>query len=102
IGLWTTWRLDSRRAVAAGDGRAAQPDLDSLLHDGAELILSVGPSAEPVSNDSNARVLLCEVPEDIVQLRHSNPANARAWRLAVRRALGDAFSAGYQITAATR
>jgi len=100
--LLISWRLDSPQAVAAADGRAAEPDIDSLLHDGAEFILSVGPSGEPVSRASNARVLLCEVPEDIVELRHSRPMSARSWRLAVRRALGDAFEAGYQITTATR
>jgi predicted GNAT superfamily acetyltransferase len=97
-----SWRLNSPQAVAAAAGHAAEPDVNSLRREGAGDILSVGPSGEPVSTASDARVLLCEVPEDIVALRHSMPMSARSWRLAVRRGLGDAFAAGYQITAATR
>jgi predicted GNAT superfamily acetyltransferase len=100
--LLISWQLNSERAAAAAAGRAAEPDIESLLRDGAGVALSVGPSGEPVSGTSTARVLICEVPEDIVALRHAEPSAARFWRLAVRRALGDAFDAGYRITTATR
>ncbi len=39
---------------------------------------------------------------DIVALRHSDPALARAWRGALRQALGGAMDRGYAITGATR
>jgi predicted GNAT superfamily acetyltransferase len=42
------------------------------------------------------------VPEDIVALRHSDPAIARSWRVAARRALVEAFDAGYHVSGATR
>jgi predicted GNAT superfamily acetyltransferase len=100
--LLIRWQLNTEQAAAAAGGRAAEPDIESLLRDGARLVLSVGPSGEPVSGSSDARVLICEVPEDIVALRHADPSAARSWRLAVRRALGDAFDAGYQITTAAR
>jgi predicted GNAT superfamily acetyltransferase len=100
--LLISWQLNSAPAIAASAGRAIEPDVDSLLRGGAGAVLSIGPAGEPVSGDSDARVLICEVPEDIVELRHSRPKIARAWRLAVRRALSDAFAAGYRITTATR
>jgi predicted GNAT superfamily acetyltransferase len=100
--LLISWELNSKQAMAASTGHATEPELDSLLRDGAGIVLSVGRSGEPLSAASNARVLICEVPEDIVALRHAQPPTARSWRLAVRRAMGDAFDAGYGITTATR
>jgi predicted GNAT superfamily acetyltransferase len=100
--LLIRWRLNSEQATAAADGRPAESDVKSLLRDGAGVVLSVGQHGEAVSASSNARVLICEVPEDIVALRHTMPSTARSWRLAVRRAFGDAFATGYRITTATR
>jgi predicted GNAT superfamily acetyltransferase len=45
---------------------------------------------------------LLQVPDDIVALRRRAPELARAWRLAVRAALGQAMSAGYRVTSVTR
>jgi predicted GNAT superfamily acetyltransferase len=42
------------------------------------------------------------VPEDIVAIRRAEPAVARSWRLALRRALVDAVDAGYRVHGATR
>ena len=100
--LLISWELNSAQARAASAGRAAEPELESLLRDGAGVVLSVGRSGEPVSGTSNSRVLICEVPEEIVALRHAQPPLARSWRLAMRQALGDAFDAGYRVTGATR
>jgi predicted GNAT superfamily acetyltransferase len=101
--LLISWQLDSSRAKAAGEGRAPEPEVAGLLRDGAGAILSVGAAGEPVTGKaSSARVLICQVPEDIVAMRHADPTIARAWRLALRRALNDAFKAGYAVTGATR
>jgi predicted GNAT superfamily acetyltransferase len=100
--LLISWQLDSTQAVAAAAGQAAEPDLDELIRAGAGAVLSVGAEGEPVELGSSARVLLCQVPEDVVELRRSDAAMARSWRLALRRALGDAFAAGYRVTGATR
>jgi predicted GNAT superfamily acetyltransferase len=100
--LLISWQLDSARADSAAAGTATEPQVDELLRDGAKPVLSVGTSGEPVAASSSARVLICQVPEDIVALRRSDPASARTWRFAVRRALGDALDAGYQVTGATR
>jgi predicted GNAT superfamily acetyltransferase len=74
-----------------------------MIRDGAVTTLSVGPAGEPVVSDAAvARVLLCQVPEDIVAVRRSDPALARAWRTAGRKAIGGALAAGYEVTGATR
>ena len=100
--LLIRWQLNSEQATAAAAGRAAEADIESLLRNGAGVVLSVGQHGEAVSASSNARVLICEVPEDIVAVRHTDASAARSWRLAARRVLGDAFAAGYRITNATR
>jgi len=101
--LLIRWRLDSREAQEAAAGRAPSLDTDGLIATGASAILSVGRSGEPVAAHSpDARVLLCQVPEDIVELRHSHPSLARSWRLALRSALNEAVGHGYSISGATR
>ena len=101
--LLISWELDSPRAQAAAGGHAVEPDIPRLLDDGAVAMLSVGDAGEPVRGAaSGARVLICQVPEDIVALRHADPALARAWRLALREALRDALQSGHAVTGATR
>jgi predicted GNAT superfamily acetyltransferase len=100
--LLISWRLESAQAESAATGRATELEVEELIRGGAAIVLSVGPAGEPVAGSSSGRVLICQVPEDIVALRRSDPAMARAWRLAVRRALGDAFSSSYRVSGATR
>ena len=100
--LLISWRLDSPSAEAAAAGRAPEPHPDLLLRDGAATVLSVGDAGEPVQTRSSSRVLLCQVPEDIVAIRRSNPNLARSWRLALRKTLTDAIAAGYEVSGATR
>jgi predicted GNAT superfamily acetyltransferase len=92
--LLITWQLES----SAGH----EPDLEVLRREGAAALLSVGGAGEAVETISSARVLLCQVPEDIVALRRSDPSLAREWRMALRRALTGAIAAGYEVTGATR
>ena len=101
------WRLDSQSAEAAAAGRGPEPRLDQLRKDGAAEVLVVGDAGEPVATtkssfSSSARVLLCQVPDDIVSLRRTDPALARAWRLALRKALTEAIDSGYVVIGATR
>lgn len=100
--LVISWPLESSHAVSAAAGNPAEPEVDELIRQGAGSVLSLGPGGEPLSAPSSARVLICQVPEDIVAVRRTDPSRARSWRLAVRRALGDAFDAGYRVTGATR
>jgi predicted GNAT superfamily acetyltransferase len=100
--LLISWRLDSPGALAAAEGRPAEPQVDDLLGGGGSVLLSVGPREEPVAGEVTTPVALCQVPADIVALRQSDPALARAWRLAARQALVGALSAGYRVSGATR
>ena len=100
--LLIRWRLDSDQAEAAAAGHAHEPDVEKLRAWGNDAIVSSEPEGRPVAKASNARVLICQVPEDIVAIRRSDRALAREWRLAIRHAMGDAISRGYVITGATR
>jgi predicted GNAT superfamily acetyltransferase len=91
------WQLES--------SRRDEPELEALRREGAAVVLSVGDAGEPVGTSapvSFARVLLCQVPEDIVAVRRSDPSLAREWRMALRRAVTDSIAAGYAVTGATR
>ena len=100
--LLIAWRLDSPAAEAAAEGRLAEIDVEKLRSWGSDAILSAGPAGEPVVKPSSARVLICQVPDDVVALRRSDPALARKWRIALREALGGSLERGYQISGATR
>ncbi|HVC77773.1 MAG TPA: hypothetical protein VND96_14770 [Candidatus Micrarchaeaceae archaeon] len=101
--LLITWELDSPQARSAAEGDAAEPDVDGLIRVGAAVALAVGAMGEPVAGAvAHARVLICQVPPDIVAIRHQSPAIGHAWRLALRRVLSGALEAGYEVTAATR
>jgi predicted GNAT superfamily acetyltransferase len=91
--LLVRWRLDSERA---------EPDVEKLRAWGADAILTAGSAGEPVTANSSARVLICQVPEDIVALRRSDPSLAREWRMALRDTLGGAMRRGYVVIGATR
>lgn len=94
--LLIRWDLDSREAeaAAAGTPRELEPQGDAVV--------TVGPAGEPSVKASGARVILCQLPDDIVVLRRTDPALARDWRVTLRRVLRDALDAGYVIKGATR
>lgn len=100
--LLIRWHLDSDRAEEAAAGELREPEAERLRSWSSGTILSVGSGGEPVVGDSSARVLLCQVPEDIVELRRGDPALARAWRIALRDAITKAMAADYVIIGATR
>jgi predicted GNAT superfamily acetyltransferase len=101
--LLISWQLDSAQAEAAAEGLSPALDVDELLRGGAVALLSVGVAGEPVAGRAtSSRVLICQVPEDIVSLRRTSPPIARSWRLALRRSLSGAMKAGYRVTGATR
>ncbi len=100
--LLIRWRLDSERAGASATGSLREPDGETLRRWQAGAILSVGPRGEPVTAAARSRVLLCQVPEDIVALRRTDAPLAREWRLALRDAITRAMADGYALTGATR
>jgi predicted GNAT superfamily acetyltransferase len=97
-----SWALDSQRATEAAAGRPHNPSSEDLERWNLEALLTVGPGGEPIPRSSSARVVICQVPDDIVALRRSDPKLSRAWRMAVRTALASAFDAGYRVTGMTR
>lgn len=94
--LLIRWHLDSDEATSAAAGRPADVEADG------DAVLSVGSAGEPATRTSHARVILCQVPDDIVELRREHPGLAREWRMTLRRVLRDALDSGYVITGATR
>ncbi len=100
--LLIRWHLDSERAQEAAAGESHETDAESLLASSGGAVLSVGSHGEPLARESSARVLLCQVPEDIVELRRRDPALGRSWRVALRDAITKAMAARYVITGATR
>jgi predicted GNAT superfamily acetyltransferase len=95
-----SWRLDSPQAEDAAAGRPRDPSTEDLQN--ADSILAADAGGEPVAHPPSARVVICRLPDDIVALRRADPKLAREWRLAVRKAIGDAFAAGYRISGVTR
>lgn len=100
--LVARWVLGSPRAVAAAEGRlegSARPA------DGARPGVVgpgvVGPDgAVMTARDDSGRWV--RVPRDIVALRRQDPAQAAAWRHAVREAVTDAFGSGLVAVHLTR
>jgi predicted GNAT superfamily acetyltransferase len=84
--LLLTWRLDDPAVAAACAGRPRQPAPGE-----AEVAVAVGPDLEPVTRETGAPAVTVAVPPDVEALA---PGQRRAWRAAVRRALGDRLAAG--------
>ena len=100
--LLIRWELDSEPARAAASGSSPELELDTLERRGAEALLAVGRSGEPVVTESRADTVLLQVPEDIVALRGSDPGVARTWRVAAREAFSNAMRGGRKVTGVTR
>jgi len=97
-----SWRLRSQQAEDAAAGRPHDPSADDLQRWRVDALLTVGPGGEPLTGSTTARVVICQVPDDIVAVRRANPELARSWRMAVRGALSKAFDGGYRISGVTR
>lgn len=100
--LLIKWALSSERAIESSEGRFDEVDAEALVAAGAHQVLEEGPDGSPVLADRTGPVLLCALPSDIVSLRGSDPARAKAWRLAVREVLEGAMLDSYAVTRFTR
>jgi predicted GNAT superfamily acetyltransferase len=104
--LLVTWNLNDPAVAAACAGRPRQPPLGRAPAEpaqgpgaaeapqepaAAEPALTVGPDLAPVAHDTEAPMSTVEVPPDVEAL---DPERRRAWRAAVREALGDRMAAG--------
>ncbi|MGW6056722.1 GNAT family N-acetyltransferase [Streptomyces sp. NPDC055189] len=87
------WELNDPAALAA----AASRTLPVTVPDDAATALAVRDSW-PVIGRSDAATLLVEVPPDIEGLRRTDPAAAKAWRLAMREVLGTLLAEGARVT----
>jgi len=76
--LFAWWRLESPRAVDASLGLLGFQNVSDLVASGR-------------------RVVVVDLPEDIVSLRASDPEAAGRWRFAVRESLLANFALGYRI-----
>ena len=90
--LLLTWKLDDPAVAAACAGRPRPP---SPAPGAAEPALTAGPGLEPVAHDTGAPLVTVEVPPDVEAL---GPGPRRAWREAVRQALGGRLAAGAAVT----
>jgi predicted GNAT superfamily acetyltransferase len=84
--LLLAWRLDDPAVAAACAGRPRQPGPVP-----AEAALAVGPDLEPVAAETDAPAVTVALPPDVARLA---PERRRAWRAAVRQALGGRLAAG--------
>jgi predicted GNAT superfamily acetyltransferase len=94
--LLLTWTLDDPAVAAACAGRPRQP-APARAVDGAEVAVAVavGTGLEPVTHGTGAPAVTVAVPPDVEAL---GPGQRRAWRAAVRRALGGRLAAGAAVT----
>ena len=92
--LLLSWRLDDPAVVAACAGRPRRPAPAGGLG-GAEPALAVGPDLEPVPGKTGAAAVTVALPPDVEAL---GPERRRAWRAAVREALGGRMAAGAAVT----
>jgi predicted GNAT superfamily acetyltransferase len=91
------WDLASPRVIEAADLLPLEP----VVRPGA-VIVAADTDGSPVAAQSEADRLLVWIPDDIVQLRQSDPPQAEAWREAVRLAIGGAVADGYHGESITR
>jgi predicted GNAT superfamily acetyltransferase len=93
--LLLTWRLDDPAVAAACAGQPRQPAPARGGAGGPEVAVAVGPDREPVIHETGAAAVMVAVPPDVEAL---GPGQRRAWRAAVRQALGGRLAAGAAVT----
>ena len=94
--LLIEWHLDEPRAAEAASGHLDEPRSDGVI------ALVAGGDQEPRRSDVAGDIVLCETPEDIVDLRREDPERALRWRIALRETLGAALQDGYGVAGFTR
>lgn len=95
--LLVTWQLEDPRVVAACAGLPSAIDLPAERAGGAQALLEVSVSDEPIRYDVSSPTVLVAVPRDIEGLRAKDPARAARWRVAVRECLGGLLEQGAHV-----
>lgn len=95
--LLVTWQLEDPRVVDACVGLPSVVDLSAEHAAGAQVLLDVSASGEPIRYDVAAPTVLVAVPRDIEGLRAKDPARAARWRVAVRECLGGLLEQGARV-----
>lgn len=95
------WVLDSDQAALAASGEVRAPTSAALRDVARDLLTEV--DGEPVRHldPGTHESVLIALPADIVGIRQSDPERALRWRLAVREAIGAAYTAGLTVSAVT-
>jgi predicted GNAT superfamily acetyltransferase len=99
--LLLTWDLASDRVARALSGQSSSPSATDLLDGGAALGLALENWGIPVATEQVSAITLVAVPEDIIELRRTDPTEATAWRVAMRNALQPLLGAGAVVTGLT-
>ena len=97
-----SWDLESDRVIAACEGGLPEPDVEQFRQAGAAIALDYDDEYRPVAHEAVAPLLLCHIPQDVIELRKEDPAAARDWRHALRKTFGHALQNGHRARAITR
>lgn len=101
--LWLVWELQAARVGAAAREPTSPPDLSALTTVGCATLLDADRHGAPREGpDHGEPIALIGTPEHAASLRTLEPGVALAWRLSLRRQLGDALRAGGQVTGFAR
>lgn len=96
------WRLDSQAARRAATGEVLPPF--GGLMPAVPVLLSADADGRPRGGEvaGSPEMLVAWVPDDIVAVRHADPALALEWRKALRETVGAAVLDGYRATGMSR
>ena len=97
-----SWDLASDRVIAACERGLPEPDIEKFREAGAAVALDYDENNRPLAAEGLAPLLLCHIPDDVVELRKHDPGTARDWRHALRKTFGHALLNGHKAMAITR
>ena len=98
--LWVSWLLTSRRVHQRLEQRSGAAPHSLNLDRSVTLVkfeTNGSPGATLLAEGLNPEHVLIEIPGDIGPMQQHDPALARAWREATRRAFTAALDAGYLV-----
>ncbi|CRK62000.1 FIG00996959: hypothetical protein [Alloactinosynnema sp. L-07] len=95
--LLVRWALRDSCVAAAGSGGSTGAVAEDEIAKGAVVALGVADAGGPVPGPLDGAVSLVAVPRDIEELRMTDPASARRWRIAVREVLTGLTARGGRI-----